>query len=51
MSTSQPHDHDHDHDHEHEHDHDHGDGAPTGSSGRVDDLKPFERGPEITEVR
>ena len=43
--------HDHDHDHGHDHDHDHGDDAPAGSSSRVDDLKPFERGPEITEVR
>ncbi|WP_457252860.1 DUF3710 domain-containing protein [Pedococcus sp. P5_B7] len=39
------------HDHDHDHDHDHGDDAPAGSSSRVDDLKPFERGPEITEVR
>ena len=47
-----PHDHEHDHDHAHDsHDHDHGDDAPTGSASRVDDLKPFERGPEITEVR
>lgn len=37
--------------HDHDHDHDHGDDAPAGSSSRVDDLKPFERGPEITEVR
>ena len=34
--------------HDDEHDHD-GDGGPTGV--RADDLKPFERGPEITEVR
>jgi hypothetical protein len=33
---------------EHDHDHD-GDEGPTGV--RADDLKPFERGPEITEVR
>ena len=48
-----PHDHDHAHDHDHDHDHDHGDGTagPVGSSSRVDDLNPFERGPEITEVR
>ncbi|WP_231961434.1 DUF3710 domain-containing protein [Pedococcus dokdonensis] len=38
------HDHDHDHDHGHDHDHDE-------AGRRVDDLKPFERGPEITEVR
>jgi hypothetical protein len=34
------------------HDHDHGDEADEGPTGvRTDDLKPFERGPEITEVR
>ncbi|WP_344132406.1 DUF3710 domain-containing protein [Pedococcus bigeumensis] len=57
-----PHDHDHDgydhdgHDHDghgHDHDHDHGAGTAgsAGSSSHVDDLKPFQRGPEITEVR
>jgi hypothetical protein len=40
-----------DHDHDHEHDHDHAAPGRTGSASHVDDLKPFERGPEITEVR
>lgn len=51
----EPHDHAHahDHDHDHEADHDHGaDGHDHDAAGRrVDDLNPFERGPEITEVR
>jgi hypothetical protein len=50
MQAPHEHDHDHEHEHDHEHDHDHGDDG-SGRSGHVDDLKPFERGPEITEVR
>jgi hypothetical protein len=41
--------HGHDHEHDDEHDDEHGDEGGTGV--RADDLKPFERGPEITEVR
>lgn len=36
-----------DHEHDHDHDHDHEGSTPV----RADDLNPFERGPEITEVR
>jgi hypothetical protein len=39
----------HDHDHEHGHEHDGGDEGR--GAVRADDLNPFERGPEITEVR
>ena len=43
------HTHDHDHDYDHDHDHDHGPAADEAQPS-YNDLNPFERGPEITEI-